>query len=201
VLFTITTGSDLGPAAEQGAASSDGVQPGDLGFVLHKHPDNIRTVSTAIGPAHVFWTEAGPDRASVTTFVDVDPVGLVRRGRAQPLAAYVNDRPYVASSFLSVAIGRLFRSAMNGDCPSRPELVDHRWPVTVTVPAVPIGTDPQVVERLFSPLGYRVEVEVRDADVFEHLDALAHEPLVAAQRGQIDVLVGNRRDRLLAATR
>jgi hypothetical protein len=32
-----------------------------------------------------------------------DPVGLVRRGRsAFALAEYVNDRPYVASSFLSV---------------------------------------------------------------------------------------------------
>lgn len=139
----------------------------DLGFVLHKHPDNIRTVSTAIGPARVFWPEASPELATVATFVDVDPVGLVRRGGSQPLAAYVNDRPYVASSFLSVAIGRLFRSAMNGDCPARPELVEHRWPVTVSLPATPIGGDRQVVDRLFKPLGYQVTIEVPPLD--EHV--------------------------------
>ncbi len=132
--------------------------------MLHKHPDNVRKVSTTAGPARVFWPEAGPDRATVATYVDVDPIGLVRRGGAQPLAAYVNDRPYVASSFLSVAIGRLFRSAMNGDCPSRPELVDHRWLVTVNLPAVPIGGDRQVVGRLFEPLGYETTVDVPPLD-------------------------------------
>lgn len=136
----------------------------DLGYVLHKNPNNVRTVSTAVGPARVFWPEADPEQATVATFVDVDPIGLVRRGGSQPLAAYVNDRPYVASSFLSVAIGRLFRSAMNGDCPARPELVDHRWPVVVGLPATPIGGHHQLVEQLFQPLGYETTVRVPELD-------------------------------------
>lgn len=148
--------------------STTGDEPGrgggppatDLGFVLHKHPDNVRTISTTAGRAMVFWPEAATDRATMATLVDVDPIGLVRRGRAQPLAAYVNDRPYVASSFLSVALGRLFRSAMNGDCPSRPDLVEHRWSVTVRVPAVPVGGDRRIIDHLFSPLGYRAHLEV-----------------------------------------
>jgi len=44
--------------------------------------------------------------------MDVDPVGLVRNrrgpgGEGFSLEQYVNDRPYVASSFLSVAIAQV----------------------------------------------------------------------------------------------
>ena len=161
MLFTLTT---TGQDRNGGRLAAT-----DLGFVLHKHPDNVRTVATTAGPAHVFWPEAEPGRATVATLVDVDPIGLVRRGGAQPLAAYVNDRPYIASSFLSVAIGRLFRSAMNGDGGSRPELVDRQWDVSVRLPAVPIGGDRRIIDQLFGPLGYASHVEVPMLDpAFPH---------------------------------
>ena len=61
------------------------------------------------------------ERCTAALLLDVDPVGLVR-GRKGPagegfaLEQYVNDRPYVASSFLSVAIAQVFGSAL-----ARPE--------------------------------------------------------------------------------
>lgn len=75
----------------------------DLGFLLHKHPDNVRTVSFPFGDAHVFFPEAGDQRCTAAVLVEVDPIGLIRRrGRkgqeSFSLAGYVNDRPYVASS-------------------------------------------------------------------------------------------------------
>ena len=43
--------------------------------------------------------------------------------RALPrLDQYVNDRPYVASSFMSVAIARVFGTALGGTCSARPDL-------------------------------------------------------------------------------
>ncbi len=156
MLLTVSTTVD--PSADPALTATD------LGYVLHKHPDNVRTVATTAGQAKVFWPEAGPQRATAALLVDVDPVALVRRGGAQPLAAYVNDRAYVASSFLSVAIGRLFRSAMNGDCPSRPELVEHRWALSARLPAVPIAGDRQIIDQLFGPLGYRTEIKVPPLD-------------------------------------
>jgi len=55
--------------------------------------------------------------------LDVDPVALVRGRRRYDgsaegclLTQYVNDRPYAASSFISVALARVFRSAMAGHC-------------------------------------------------------------------------------------
>ena len=86
----------------------------DLGFLLHKHPDRVRSVDVGFGRAHVFYPEASPQRCMATLFVEVDPIDLARgsKGRQpQGLQPYVNDRPYVSSSMLSVALGRLFGTA------------------------------------------------------------------------------------------
>jgi len=60
--------------------------------------------------------------------LDVDPVGLVRGKRGQheggTLDQYVNDRPYVHSSFLRVAMGRAFGTAMSGRSKGGQELAD-----------------------------------------------------------------------------
>ena len=136
----------------------------DLGFVLHKHPEHVRSVATTGGQATVFWPEASEDRATMALLVDIDPVGLVRRGGG-PATGGLRERPaLVASSFLAVAVGRLFRTAMNDDCPGRPELVAHRWPVEVRLPAVPIGGDRRIIDQLFEPLGYRSTIVVPPLD-------------------------------------
>ena len=99
----------------------------DLGFLLHKHPDRVQTFSLPFGEAHVFYPEAAEERCTVALLLDVDPVGLVRRGRGVSsfaLAEYVNDRPYVASSFMSVALVNVFKSAMAGTCKGHEELAD-----------------------------------------------------------------------------
>lgn len=63
--------------------------------------------------------------------------GRQRRGGAGLLAQYINDRPYVASSFLSVAIAQVFGSALGGRCAQRPELAGRELPLTATVAALP----------------------------------------------------------------
>ena len=80
----------------------------DLGYLLHKHPARFQSYDLSFGRAHVFYPEATDDRCSACLLLDVDPVGIVRgKGSAEGLLSqYVNDRPYVASSFLSVAISQ-----------------------------------------------------------------------------------------------
>src|SRR5450631_2229853 len=94
----------------------------DLGFLLHKHPARVQEVELSFGKAHVFYPEASVERCTAALLVDVDPVGLVRgRGDGEgTLDAYVNDRPYVASSFMSVAIARVFGTALAGRCQDKP---------------------------------------------------------------------------------
>jgi len=136
----------------------------DVGFLLHKHPDRVHHRALAYGDAHVLTAEATAERCVVALMLTVDPVALVRgrggRGRTPALlSAYVNDRPYVASSLLSVAMAELFRSALGGRCAQRPELVDVAWPVTVHLPVVPARGGVALLRRLFEPLGYEVTVE------------------------------------------
>jgi 3' terminal RNA ribose 2'-O-methyltransferase Hen1 len=134
----------------------------DLGFLLHKHPDREQSFSLPFGRARVFYPEASPERCAVALMVEIDPVGLVRRGGnggGFALAEYVNDRPYVASSFMSVALVTVFKTAMAGTCKGYEQLAASAIPLQAWVPVVPARGGPELVRRLFEPLGYEVEVE------------------------------------------
>ncbi len=133
----------------------------DLGYLLHKNPARVQTFDLAFGKAHVFYPEADEDRCTAALLLDVDPIALVR-GRGALLTDYVNDRPYVASSFLSVAIARVFGSALGGRSSERPTLVDEALPLSATVAALPCGNE-AAVRGLFEPLGYEVAVRPPDA--------------------------------------
>ncbi len=79
----------------------------DLGYLLHKHPDRVRSVDVGFGRAHVFYPEASAERCTAALFVEIDPIRLTRRqkgGPARNLEPYVNDRPYAAPSLLSAAL-------------------------------------------------------------------------------------------------
>ena len=132
----------------------------DLGFVLHKNPANVRSVNLAFGTAHVFYPEATEDRCTAALLLRIDPVGLVRKGRrrgAFALADHVNDRPYVASSFMTVAIAKVFGTALAGrPDTSRPELAQRAMPILARLPVAPCRGGEDLVRRLFEPLGYRV---------------------------------------------
>lgn len=138
----------------------------DLGFLLHKHPDNAQAFSTSYGIAHVFYPEASEERCTAALLLEVDPVALVRRGKGKgrggapdaALAQYVNDRPYAASSLLAVALSAVFSSAMRGVCNARPERARQPLPLRVEVPALPARGGADLVRKLFEPLGWTVAV-------------------------------------------
>jgi len=130
----------------------------DLGYLLHKSPGRVHTRSLSFGPAHVFYPEATDERCTAALLLDIDPVGLVRGRRPGPsLEPYVNDRPYVASSFLSSAIAEHFGTAMGGRSKERQALADEGLPLEAGIPVLPARGGEAVVRRLFEPLGYTVE--------------------------------------------
>ena len=129
----------------------------DLGFLLHKNPARVQAFELAFGKAHVFYPQASEDRCTVALLLDVDPIALVR-GRGAVTSDYVNDRPYAASSFMSVAIARVFGSALGGRCRERPELVDEPLPLTAEIAALPCR-DGDEARDLFEPLGYGVDID------------------------------------------
>ena len=102
--------------------------------------------------------------------MDIDPVALVRgKGAGEGLLdQYVNDRPYAASSFLSVAMGRLLREAISGRSKERQALADTAIPLEAIVSPLPVGrraawlrdeNGTDLVTRLFAPLGYAVSFD------------------------------------------
>jgi len=131
----------------------------DLGFLLHKHPDRCQSFDLSFGKAHVFYPRASDAECAACLLLDVDPVGLVRgKGHWQSgmLDQYVNDRPFVASSLMSVAIAQVFGTALSGRCKARPELVDTPRSLTARIDVLPVRGGPDVLERVFEPLGYIV---------------------------------------------
>lgn len=133
----------------------------DLGWLLHKHPGRVQGFDLAFGRAHVFYPEASPDACTAALLLEVDPVRLVRGGAGGEglLGQYVNDRPYAASSLLSVAIAQVLRSALTGQSKERPELVDRPLELTAAIPALPCRGGEGLLRALFEPLGYTVRAE------------------------------------------
>lgn len=131
----------------------------DLGYLLHKHPQRFQSYDLSFGRAHVFYPEATDDRCRACLLLDVDPVGMVRGiGQAEGLLdQYVNDRPYVASSFLSVAVSQVFGSALQGRCKDRPELAKSPMPLEARLDVLPVRGGERFLRAVFEPLGYAVE--------------------------------------------
>ncbi|RCJ21983.1 3' terminal RNA ribose 2'-O-methyltransferase Hen1 [Nostoc minutum NIES-26] len=130
----------------------------ELGYLLHKHPDRCQSFSLSFGQAHVFYPEASTQECTAALLLDVDPVKLVR-GRSARLEQYVNDRPYVASSFLSVAIAQVFSTALGGRCKDLPELVQTPLPLVAKISVLPCRGGESFLRELFEPLGYSVSAQ------------------------------------------
>ncbi|MGF6848519.1 3' terminal RNA ribose 2'-O-methyltransferase Hen1 [Chitinophaga sp. W3I9] len=134
----------------------------DLGYLLHKHPAKVQTVELTAGSAHIFYPEATDHACTAALLLDIDPVRLVRgngNGHDFALEQYVNDRPYVASSFMSAAISQAFATAMNGRCKDKPHLVDEAIPFEIGLSVLPVKGGEPLLRQFFEPLGYEVTVQ------------------------------------------
>lgn len=139
-----------------------------MGYLLLKNPARAHSFDLAFGKAHVFYPELSEERSAACLLVDVDPIALVR-GRSQSagegtLDRYVNDRPYVSSSFLSVAMSRVFGTAMGGRSKERQELADTPVEWTAVIAVAPCRSGEAFIRALFQPLGYAVHAERHPLD-------------------------------------
>ncbi|MGP1490333.1 MAG: 3' terminal RNA ribose 2'-O-methyltransferase Hen1 [Treponema sp.] len=145
--------------------TAEGENAAALSFLLHKHPDTLQQVELSVGPAYIFYPEYGTEKVTAALLLDIDPIGMVRNaknfaGKDFLLGQYVNDRPYVASSFMSSAISKAFSSAMNGNCKEHPEFIDMPLALTAKISVLPAPRGGELlIKRLFEPLGYTVEAE------------------------------------------
>jgi len=144
-----------------------GQNTADLGYLLHKNPFRPQRFDLNWGAAYVFYPCVSEEKTTAALLLDIDPVDLARGKAASggnDLFDYVNDRPYVASSFLSVAIAKVFGTAMTGRADSRQELSDSPLDLRADIAMLPCRGDRAMLARVFVPLGYETEYESFDAD-------------------------------------
>jgi 3' terminal RNA ribose 2'-O-methyltransferase Hen1 len=127
----------------------------DLGFLLHKNPANLHSLDLPFGKVHVFYTNATSHECTACVLLELNPVDLVRG--EQQLEEYVNDRPYVASSYFTVALARIFRTALAGNCQKRPDLVETKLPLEITIGVIRARGGVGILNTLFEPLGYEIK--------------------------------------------
>ncbi len=130
----------------------------DLGYLLHKNPANLFDKELSFGRVRVFYPEVSEGRCTAALLLEVDPIALVR-GKSATLDQYVNDRPYVASSLMSVALAEVFGSALGGRSKDRPERVGETMNLRAMLAAVDCDAGEPLIRRLFEPLGYTVRIE------------------------------------------
>lgn len=135
----------------------------DLGYLLHKNPSRVQEFSLPFGKVHLFYPDVSEERCTCALLLEIDPIQLSRgKGKRQqqlPLEPYVNDRPYVASSYFTVALSKVLSSALNGKCKERPELVERPLSLTVQLSMVKSKGGEQILKKLWEPLGYDIELE------------------------------------------
>lgn len=139
-----------------------GVQATDLGFLLHKNPSRPQKFEMSFGNAYVFYPKADEIECTVALLIDLNAVDLARGkvGSTEGgLFDYINDRPYVTSSFMSTAISKVFSTAMSGRCDSRPELAASSLDLEARITMLPCRGDTKIVSSIFEPLGYTVAFE------------------------------------------
>jgi 3' terminal RNA ribose 2'-O-methyltransferase Hen1 len=129
----------------------------DLGYLLHKNPARVQAFDLSFGRAHVFYPQADESQCTAALLLEIDPVQLVRGKRGGfSLDQYVNDRPYVASSHLSVAISQVLGTALSGRCREKPALAETPIPLVARLAALPCRGGGDFLRQLFEPLGYQV---------------------------------------------
>lgn len=131
----------------------------DLGYLLHKHPGRMHVAEMPFGTARLLFTEASDESCTVAVIVEIDPIGLVRGSGTNGQDQYVNDRPYVASSYLSSTLVKFFSTAMSGRSKERPDLAATAIPLEFQIPAIRCRGGEGFLRSLFEPLGYTVSCE------------------------------------------
>ena len=142
-----------------------GTNTPEIGYLFYKNPNRPQIVELSHGKAIVCYPEVSDERTTIALLLDIDPIDLARgKADAGGLFDYVNDRPYVSSSFMSTAISKAFGTAMTGRGDSRQALADSPLALSATVHMLPCGTDFDMLNRVFEPLGYDVSYNTFPAD-------------------------------------
>jgi len=133
-----------------------------LGYLLYKNPNRPQVVELNHGKAYVFYPEVTDTRTTVALLLEINPIDLSRGKEGSSsggLFEYVNDRPYVSSSFMSTAISRVFGTAISGRADDYQAVADSFIDLSAVIYSLPCKGDTAKLNSVFEPLGYTVHFE------------------------------------------
>ncbi|MCL2527169.1 MAG: 3' terminal RNA ribose 2'-O-methyltransferase Hen1 [Defluviitaleaceae bacterium] len=134
----------------------------NLSYLLYKNPYRPQLFELNHGNAYVFYPQISDGETTAALLLDINPIDLAR-GKADSSSRgifdYVNDRPYVSSSFLSTAISKVFGTAMTGRADAHQELSDSALNLTAAITMLPCRGEQDKLASVFEPLGYSVAYE------------------------------------------
>ena len=152
-----------GCAADHDDDPSAGDRPG---LPAPQEPRASAVVQLPFGQAHVFYPEATRSAARRRCCSRSIPSGWCAAAgeRLFRSASTSTTGRTSASSFLSVALGEVFGTALAGRSKDRPELADDAAPARGADPGrCPAAAARTVLRRLFEPLGYAVDADADPA--------------------------------------
>jgi len=144
-----------------------GQNTSDLGYLLYKNPSRPQVFELNHGKAYVFYPKVSNERTTAALLLDIDPINLARGkvgSKGGGLFDYVNDRPYVSSSFMSTAISKVFGTALSGRADAHQVLSDSPLDLMATITMLPCRGEQEKLKSIFEPLGYEVSYETFVSD-------------------------------------
>lgn len=145
----------------------EGKNTSELGYLLFKNPVRPQVFELNHGKAYVFYPEVSDTRTTAALLLEIDPIDLARGkigSSGGGLFDYVNDRPYVSSSFMSTAISKVYGTAMSGRADAHQALSDSPLDLTAVITMLPCRGETEKLNAVFEPLGYEVTFDTALSD-------------------------------------
>ncbi|MBB3112020.1 3' terminal RNA ribose 2'-O-methyltransferase Hen1 [Paenibacillus phyllosphaerae] len=145
---------------------AEGTDARAVSYLLAKNPNNLYDRDEKGVRVRLVYTVCTDDEVEAVLYATPDPVDLVKGSPdSYDITQYINDREFVVSSLFCTYIRSALGTALNGK--TKEEYlpwVTHSFPFTLSFGPVASNLPDAIVEQLFEPLGYKVELERGVAD-------------------------------------
>lgn len=137
-----------------------------ISHLLAKNPHNLYDRTEKGARVRLVYTSFQPQDTEAMLFVTPDPIELVKGTPDHyDITQYINDRELAVSSLFCSYIRPALGTALNGK-PKADYIdwVDYRFTLQMTFGPVASDLPDHVIESLFQPLGYEVQIERGEID-------------------------------------
>lgn len=143
-----------------------GNNAGMISHLLAKNPYNTYDRTEKGARVRMVYTVFTEEEAEIVIQASPDSIDLVKNSPdSYDITQYINDREFVTSSLFCTYIRGSLGTALNGKPKEEyAEWVTHPFALELSFGPVASDLPDSVVEGLFAPLGYQVDIERGEAD-------------------------------------